>query len=428
MIFSFAVSGICLTAALVYTLSGLESMHRTEEDIARKDLAAITLTIRLRDSILTQERSLGRYRILKELTFRELFDQNALQFTNTLVSLAQISQDPKIQSLDAAYKDYLRNSQRIFGGEAFSPHEPIQKTAERVESIIGLIRDSQQDSLVRKLELANKQKTETVTRSITLALSGVLVSFIIAVLQIYFFAKSISKLQKATHRIAKGDFDYDPQIPPGDEIGTLASDFTRMALRLKELEQMSLDASPLTRLPGNIAIERAIHQRLRGTAPFAICYLDLDNFKSYNDRYGYIKASELIKEAGRVIYDSVQLLGDTQAFVGHIGGDDFVVIIRADYAEAACQSVIHAIDALVPAYYSLADRQNGAIEGVDRYGVPRSFPLVSISISALICTPGRCGTAAEIATAAAQLKDQVKKESGSNYCIVSRGEVGDGVL
>ena len=426
MILSFAVSGVCLTTALVYALAGLDAMHHMEEEFARKDLAAVTMTIGLRDAILAQERSLGKYLILKELVFRDVFDKNAQQFTTTLLSLKQIYQGGKLKNLEASYRVYHQTSQKIFAGNtAVIP--AMKQAAERVEKIIAEIRDEQQESLVYKLKITDEQENRTVRRSILLAAFGVVFSSLIAVLLIYSFAQSIGKLQKATHRIAEGEFDYDPEIPPGDEIGTLAKDFSRMALRLKELEQISLDASPLTRLPGNIAIERAIHQRLAGTIPFAVCYLDLDNFKSYNDRYGYIKASELIREAGRVVYDVVQGLQEPQAFVGHIGGDDFVVIISAGKAEEACQAIIHAIDALVPGFYFVEDQLKGAIEGIDRYGVHRIFPLISISISALLCTPGSCGSAAEIATAAAQLKDQVKKESGSNYCIVRRG-AGNGTV
>jgi diguanylate cyclase (GGDEF)-like protein len=241
---------------------------------------------------------------------------------------------------------------------------------------------------------------------------------VIAFLMIYSFAVSIGKLQRATHRIADGDFDHDPDIAPGDEIGTLAQDFLRMAERLKQLEQISLDASPLTRLPGNIAIERSLNRRLGEHATFVMCYLDLDNFKSYNDRYGYIKASELIKETARLIHDAVIRLDDPEAFVGHIGGDDFVAIVSADKADAACREIISDFDAMIPAYYSEEDRTAGAINGVDRYGVQRMFPLVSISIAALACHPGDYATAAEIATAAAKIKDQVKGTSGSNYIII----------
>jgi diguanylate cyclase (GGDEF)-like protein len=229
-------------------------------------------------------------------------------------------------------------------------------------------------------------------------------------------------LQRATHRIADGDFDHDPGIQTGDEIGTLAQDFLRMAERLKQLEQISLDASPLTRLPGNIAIERSLNRRLREGLTFVMCYVDLDNFKSYNDHYGYIKASELIKDSARMIYDAVSLLDDPDAFVGHIGGDDFVVIVNADKAEEACCTIIRDFDAMIPSYYSEEDRAEGAIDGVDRYGVPRRFPLVSISIAALCCHPGDYASAAAIASAAAKIKDQVKVASGSNFIIIREAE------
>jgi GGDEF domain-containing protein len=287
-----------------------------------------------------------------------------------------------------------------------------------VEKAIETVRNDQKKSLSSKLVVAGEHEKRTVTRALSLALSGVILAFLVAFILVYSFSSSIGKLQKATHRIAAGDFDHDPHIPAGDEIGTLSQDFMRMAVRLKELEQLSLDASPLTRLPGNIAIERSINRRLREKTSFAMCYLDLDNFKSYNDHYGYIKASEILKKTGELIHDVVKRLNDPDAFVGHIGGDDFVVIIDAKLAKAVCQEIIADFDAMVPSYYSEEDRAYGAINGVDRYGVPRVFPLLSISIAALTCQPGNYETAAEIATAAALVKDRVKESPGSNYIIV----------
>jgi diguanylate cyclase (GGDEF)-like protein len=199
-----------------------------------------------------------------------------------------------------------------------------------------------------------------------------------------------------------------------------------MAARLKELEQLSLDASPLTRLPGNIAIERFINRHLKNQTSFAMCYLDLDNFKAYNDHYGYIKASEVLKEAGQVIHETIKCIGRADSFVGHIGGDDFVVIVAEAAAEAACQAVIRAIDDMIPKYYCEEDRNNGYIDGVDRYGVKRRFPLLSISIAALVCHSGDYGSAAEIASTAAKVKDQVKSSAGSNYIIVEKGAIDEG--
>ena len=417
MIISFVVSGFFMLAALIYSVASVGSMHRMEEGIARNDLSAATTTISLHEIMLAQERLVGRYQILKQPEFRELYERNAAKFLEGLTELKQMSQGHAFVVLSSEYAGYVDIAGKLFAEQAVAPAAMRQAT-ERMERAFELLRTEQQRSLERKLKESDDQESRTVIISIGLAIGSVTTALVIALLMIYSFAASIGKLQKATNRIADGDFDHDPGIPPGDEIGTLAQDFLRMAERLKELEQISLDASPLTRLPGNIAIERSLNRRLREHAPFVMCYLDLDNFKSYNDRYGYIKASELIKETARLIYDVVIRIEDTDTFVGHIGGDDFVAIVSADKAEVACREIIKDFDAMIPAYYSDEDRASGAINGIDRYGVPREFPLVSISIAALACHPGDYATAADIATAAAEVKDHVKGTAGSNYVIV----------
>ena len=420
MIISFVASGLFMLAALIYSVSSMVSMHRVQEGIARNDLTAATITISLQELILAQERFVGRYQILHQREFLELYERNAARFLERLAQLRQVSYEPAVVVLESAYTGYTRMAEKLFADQAVSSAE-MRQAALRVEQAFERLRSEQQRSLEQKLRASDDQESRTVVISIGLAIGGVAIALVIAFLMIYSFAASISKLQRATHRIADGDFDHEPGIPPGDEIGALAQDFSRMAERLKQLEQISLDASPLTRLPGNIAIERSLNRRLRENATFVMCYLDLDNFKSYNDRYGYIKASELLKETARLIYEVVIQLNDPEAFVGHIGGDDFIAIVSADKAEAACQEIISDFDAMIPAYYSDEDRSTGAISGIDRYGVPRMFPLVSISIAALDCHPGDYATAAEIATAAAGVKDHVKGASGSNYIIVREG-------
>lgn len=421
LILSFLLSGICLMAGLLYSISGLGSMHKMEQEIAGKDLKAATITIRLRELMVAQERLAGRFEILKLPEYKTLHDQNADEFRRGLTELKAVHNNHAIKTIETDYTRYSILASRLFSGELKETAE-FKKKVESVLEHIDVLSDDLRLDLSRKLALSDKQEEHTVAWSLGLAFFGVAFSFLIAAWMVYSFASSIGKLQHATHRIATGDFDYDPLIPSGDEIGSLSQDFRRMAIRLKELEQLSLDASPLTRLPGNIAIERDINRRLRDKSTFAMCYIDLDNFKSYNDRYGYIKASEFLKEVGKVIYDEVKSLGNTDAFVGHIGGDDFVVIIRADWAEAVCKAIVGSIDKLAPSYYSAEDQRAGAIEGVDRYGVKRSFPLISVSIAALVCEPGDYLHAAEIATSAAAVKDQVKESAGSNYVIVREAE------
>jgi len=422
LVISFTISVCCMMAALFYSINNLGAMHKMETEIARNDLTAATLTISLRQVMLAQQRYAGRFQILRQGEFQVLYDQNADKFRSSLVSLKLVYPGKNLSTLEKQYATYSGLTGRMFDGLPVDT-AAMKKIVDQIDYTIGRIREDQLQSLEEKLKASDEKVAATVSWSLGLAISGVGIALLVAGLMIYSFATSIRKLQKATHRIAAGEFDYDPRIKPGDEIGNLSQDFMTMAARLKELEQVSLDASPLTRLPGNIAIERSINRRLREQVPFAMCYLDLDNFKSYNDRYGYIKASELIKEASQVIHDAVKRLNDPDAFVGHIGGDDFVVIINSKLAKAACQAIIHDIDAMIPAYYSEEDRAAGFIDGVDRYGVPRSFPLISISIAALNCQPGTFATAAEIATAAAVVKDRVKGSSGSNYIIVREAGV-----
>lgn len=417
LIISFAINGICMIVALAYAISGLSTMRSMVDDIASNDLAVTTATITLRDTMHAQERTARRFIILRQPELIELHSRQTTTFKQSLETLQTRSNSAHLGGLMTTYSAYSLLTTRLFIGKNVD-EALLKKAAALVESAIEKVWGEQQQHLKQKLTIAAKREAHTAAWALGLALAGVTMALGVAVIFVYAFSSSIGKLQRATLRIAAGDFDYDPQIPLGDEIGSLSLDFRRMATRLKELEQISLDASPLTRLPGNIAIERSISRRLREQLPFAMCYLDLDNFKSYNDRYGYIRASELIKEAGLVIYNVVNDLNDPDAFVGHIGGDDFVVIINHVLAKEACQNIIRKFDAMVPGYYSKEDCAIGFIEGIDRYGVPRHFPLITISIAVLNCQPGNFATAAEIATAAAEVKDRVKESSGSNYIIV----------
>ncbi|MBK5274023.1 MAG: diguanylate cyclase [Desulfuromonadales bacterium] len=422
LIASFSLIGICLITAVVYAIIGLGTMHHMVGDIARNDLTAATAVLTLRDTMQARQRAVVRFQIFKQPEFKELYNRQSESFQQTLSVLQRKSGGADLSELSKASSAYSNTIERLMLGNHISD-AALKNAAEQVEKAIESVRTEQKKLLENKLAAAGEQESRTSAWALGLALSGATLAFLVAALLVYSFSTSINKLQQATHRIAAGDFDHDPHIPSGDEIGALSQDFMRMAVRLKELEQISLDASPLTRLPGNIAIERSINRRLREGTSFAMCYLDLDNFKSYNDRYGYIKASEILKQTGEVIYEAVKCQNDPDAFVGHIGGDDFVVVLDARLAKAACQEIISRFDAMVPAFYSEEDRAAGAIEGIDRYGVPRVFPLISLSIAALTCQPGGYATAAEIATAAAGVKDRVKESSGSNYIIVREAGV-----
>ncbi len=177
--------------------------------------------------------------------------------------------------------------------------------------------------------------------------------------------------------------------------------------------EAALHASPMTRLPGGRAIDQEVERRLEAQLPFALSYLDLDNLKAYNDTYGYAKADGVVLQTAGILRDMVKQHGGEGAFLGHVGGDDFVLITAAERARRVCSEIIEAFDRVIPLYYDREDRERGFIEATDRYGVQRRFPILSLSIATVIATPGRFREHAGLARAAAELKQRAKKVAGS---------------
>jgi len=418
----YAAMALFTTAALVFSSLSLYSLNRTARGIANNDLPIISSLIKLRTSLLAQESYAGKYAILKDPTFIDLFNQRERESLANLAVLEQLDRAKESATLKRLYADYRQASAGLFSGQG-GRTDRARNASQRLLSAVDASYVKRQDLLQAELKSANYQQESTIRWTIIISCTGFLLAIGVAPFVTYRTFRAIRKLQRATHRIADGDFDYDPQIPPGDEIGDLARDFTRMAARLKVLEQNSLDASPLTRLPGNIAIERVLDQRLKSGASFAFCYADLDNFKPFTDHYGYAKGSELLRITGDLIFATVKAQGDPGSFVGHVGGDDFVMVLSADKAAAVCEAVINCFDAEVAKHFSPEDLARGGIEGCDRYGVHRFFPITTISIAVIICGGDEYATAVDIARASAQVKDSAKETPGSSYLISRQKQV-----
>jgi len=182
-------------------------------------------------------------------------------------------------------------------------------------------------------------------------------------------------------------------------------------LRRREQE---MGASPTTQLPGSAAIERETLKRLREKQPFAFCYLDLDNLKAYNDYYGYAKADAVVRQTGDLLRQVLAHLGDPTDFLGHVAGDDFVFITSPGAVDRICQRCLEEFDRIIPLYYDWKDRERGYIEGDDRYGEKRQFPIMSVSIAAVMCD-GVSSSHAQLARLAADLKKRAKALPGSVY-------------
>ena len=138
--------------------------------------------------------------------------------------------------------------------------------------------------------------------------------------------------------------------------------------------------SPLTGLPGNVQIQAEMKKRIMNKEEFAIMYADLDNFKAYNDIYGFSAGDEIIKFTAKVLLDNVHKIENSDNFVGHIGGDDFVAIISKTDYDTVCQNMITQFDKDITSFYDADDVERGFVEVANRRGIIEQFPLVSISI------------------------------------------------
>ncbi|HRI39369.1 MAG TPA: diguanylate cyclase, partial [Nitrospira sp.] len=151
----------------------------------------------------------------------------------------------------------------------------------------------------------------------------------------------------------------------------------RIRLCLSRLTR-SLDANPLTRLPGNTTILCETTARIQSQQPFALAYLDIDNFKSFNDRYGYGRGDEVLIVACRILTTVVGELAGSEGFVGHVGGDDFVFMSRPNTIDVICETIIKRFDLVIPDFYDREDRLKGYIDSVDRRGNKEQFPIMSL--------------------------------------------------
>jgi diguanylate cyclase (GGDEF)-like protein len=203
-------------------------------------------------------------------------------------------------------------------------------------------------------------------------------------------------------------------IKPFDPIELLA----RVKGTLRRAKEMR-NLSPLTGLPGNIRIQEEIERQVREHRPFAVLYVDLDNFKTYNDKYGFVRGDRLIQGTARMIQDAV-MANDPDGFIGHVGGDDFVAVVEPDVAEDVAKAVCDRFDTDRALYYEDDDLDRGFVRMEDRKGVEQDIPLVSVSVG--IATTSRRAFAhyGEAVAVATEMKQFAKRDGGSSYAVDRR--------
>jgi len=189
-----------------------------------------------------------------------------------------------------------------------------------------------------------------------------------------------------------------------------------------ELLYINRKVSPLTSLPGNVQIQAEMKKRLAKKEYFVMLYIDLDNFKAYNDVYGFSAGDEMIKFTARTIVNNVHKNEEDNNFVGHIGGDDFIAIVEDRNYEEICQGIVAEFDKGVSKYFNKEDIEKGYLEVPNRKGIVEEFPITSISIGAVEVDVGRFNNTLEIGEVGAQVKHLSKTIQGSTYVINRRQE------
>jgi diguanylate cyclase (GGDEF)-like protein len=190
--------------------------------------------------------------------------------------------------------------------------------------------------------------------------------------------------------------------------------------RLIRRAQQMRAVNPLTQLPGNVDIGDELKLRVESEANFGLLYIDLDNFKSFNDYYGFARGDVAIKRLAEGIRESVDRLAGREGFIGHIGGDDFAAIVPAQVAESVAQDIIEKWDSRVTELYEAKEVQLGFVEILDRRGEVRRFPLTTVSIGIATDEKRAITTHWQAAEIAREMKQKAKKEDVSSYSIDRR--------
>jgi len=194
----------------------------------------------------------------------------------------------------------------------------------------------------------------------------------------------------------------------------------RVRATLRRSKEMR-SSSPLTGLPGNLQIEDEIRRRHTNGEDVAVCHADLDNFKGYNDRYGFLQGDRAITYTAAVLREVAE--GIAHSFVGHVGGDDFVLVVTSQDVEAACQKAIEVFDRGSDSLYEPADLARGYIEVEDRRGRMMRYPILSLSIGVGM-NGDDISDYREIVDSATEMKAFAKRQAGSSYAIDRRTHEG----
>lgn len=427
LLFGYLFMALLTVLVSAYAIFHLQKLSQAAYDITHRQIIAGKTAKNMLDALLAEESTEKKYFVFKDDSLERLFWQHSSDFKAGLETIK------KLQSGNQGNKSL--NHLAILHGRynSFFTREVSLLKEDRLQDAIELSDSSSRQAIEEMALLLKKMQTGTdknineemnfiatqssVATKMTLSLS--LLSLILGIVLALLITRNISKplrqLQQATGLIAEGKLDHQISVRRNDEIGALTKDFIYMTQRLRVLEEMNLNASPLTGLPGNIAIENRVRDRLAQGKLFSFCQVDLDNFKPFADKYGYAWGSEVIKEVANILTEYVNKYPQEDIFIGHIGGDDFVIIGGPEQAENTSQKLVEDFEKRISRFYDAADTKRGYLKGKDRQGIMQKFPLITVSVAIVTDNGMRFKNPLDMAMMAAELKGYAKTLPGSNY-------------
>lgn len=239
-------------------------------------------------------------------------------------------------------------------------------------------------------------------------------------------ASARTPLDELSTRLA-AEYDYLPEqdlvVTDDDGLYLGTASFTDLLKAITELQIRSARyANPLTQLPGSVPINERIDELLQEGECFQVAYCDLDNFKPFNDSYGYARGDEVIRRLGQILQEE----SAAQDLVGHVGGDDFILVLRSEDWQQRCSRMMERFETCVPDFYDPEHRELGGIRAVNRLGERLFQPFLSVSIGIATARPQQHSSHMEVSAAAAEVKQQAKRHSG-NCLFVDRRGVDEGM-
>ncbi|MCF8054717.1 MAG: diguanylate cyclase [Deltaproteobacteria bacterium] len=406
----------------LYAVINLRHLNDYTHRIIRGNVVVVEESKALMNDLLDREKAFTKFVIFQDATFANVFWEKSVEIDESLneIRTKSVGDTKAIERLIALNKDYQSFFAKIHN-ESLAGVPPdvrgeqqSRQSVERMARIVEKLRKASQEDMEKQMSAINKTTKLTLRVTMLISLGSLFVGIGLAIFLAYNISRPLKRLENAAVRVGLGDFDHKLDIESHDEFASLAQTFSRMMEKLKVLEAISLDASPLTGLPGNLAIEREVKKRLLLAEAFALCHIDLDHFKPFVDKYGYAWGSELIKEVAKILTDRVKDPNDRDTFIGHIGGDDFVIIATPKNADRMSQALVKELPSGLSSFYSIEDRERGYITGRDRQGKINQFPLITVTVSVVTNEDGPFADPLEMAQRAAQVKEYGKTLEGSN--------------